>query len=89
LSLKLGFISFSTVINFSLSAPKFEETPIVAIEQGGTSETAIDGINETIDSMIKTSYFLVADRFPNEEILERQWHIDKKSRHWRGRNLRY
>jgi hypothetical protein len=29
--------------------------------------------------MIRSSYFLVADRFPNEKYL-RQWHIDKKNK---------
>jgi hypothetical protein len=43
---------------------------MVAIEQGGTSETAIDGISETINSMNKSSYFLVADRFPSEKYLK-------------------
>jgi hypothetical protein len=42
---------------------------MVAIEQGGTSETAIDGISETINSMIKSSYSLVADQFPSEKYL--------------------
>lgn len=42
LSSKLGSILF---------APNFEETLIVTIKQGGTAETVIDSVNETIDSM--------------------------------------
>jgi hypothetical protein len=30
---------------------------MVVIEQGVTAETAIDGVNETIDSVINCSYF--------------------------------
>jgi hypothetical protein len=44
----------------------------VAIKQGGTAETAINGVNKTIDSMINRSYFLAADWFPRGEIVEEQ-----------------
>jgi len=40
---------------FPLSAPNFEETPIVVTKQGGTAEAAIDGVNETIDSIANTA----------------------------------
>jgi hypothetical protein len=43
------------------SAPNFEETPMVAIKQGGTAEAAISGVIKTIDSMISTVLFLVID----------------------------
>ena len=58
--------------NLSLSAPNCEETLTVTIEQGGTAKTAIDGVNETINSMINPSDFLVADWFPRGEIVEEQ-----------------
>ncbi len=44
----------------SLSAPNFEETLIVAINQGGTAEMAISGVIETINSTVKCSLFLIA-----------------------------
>jgi hypothetical protein len=36
--------------HLSLSAPNFEETLMVVIKHGGTAETAISGVIETIDS---------------------------------------
>ena len=78
-----------SLYNLSLSTPNYEETLIVAIKQGGTVKTAIDDVNETIDSMINRSYFLVTDRFPRGQIVEEQWHINKNFIDWRGRDLRY
>jgi hypothetical protein len=46
--------------NLSLSAPNFKETLMVVIKQGGTAETAISGVNETIDSITNHSFFLIA-----------------------------
>jgi hypothetical protein len=54
------------------SAPNFEETPIVAIEQAGAAEVAIDGINETIDGMTNTAVVLIADWFPGGEMAVEQ-----------------
>jgi hypothetical protein len=54
------------------STPNFEETPTVAIEQGGAVEAAIDGVNETIDSMTDTAVVLVADWFPGGEMAVKQ-----------------
>ena len=43
-------------------APKFEETWMVVIEQGGTANAAIDAMDGTIDNMTKTGViFSVAD----------------------------
>jgi hypothetical protein len=50
------------------STPNFEETPTVAIEQGGGAESAIDRVNETIDSITNTAVVLVADRVPAGEM---------------------
>jgi hypothetical protein len=43
---------------------------MVVIKQGGTAGMAIDGINETIDSMINHCNFLVTYWFPRAEIAE-------------------
>jgi hypothetical protein len=43
---------------------------MVTIKQGRTARAAIDGINETIDSMIKHCNFLVVYWFPRAEIAE-------------------
>jgi len=53
-------------------APNFEKTPTVAIEQGGAAEAAIDGVNETIDSVTNTVVVLVADWFPGGEMAVEQ-----------------
>jgi hypothetical protein len=42
------------------------------IRQGGIAKTAIDGIKETINSMVNHSHFLVADWFPGGEMVEEQ-----------------
>jgi hypothetical protein len=55
-------------MNFPPSTPNFEETPTVAIEQGGAAEAAIDGVSEAIDTMTNTAQVLVADWFPGGEI---------------------
>ncbi len=49
-------------------APEFGDRPIVMMEQGGTAEAAINGINETNDSMTNTAVILVADRRPAGEM---------------------
>jgi hypothetical protein len=41
--------------------PKFEDRWMVVIEQGGAAKAAIDGVNETIDSIASTTVTLVAD----------------------------
>jgi hypothetical protein len=56
--------SFEDIRNLSASAPNFDEILSVAIEQGGIAEAAIDGVNETIGSMINRSSFLFTDWFP-------------------------
>jgi hypothetical protein len=50
--------------NLSPGAPNFEEILMVAIKQGGTTEAAISGVNETIDSMINYCLFLIAKWSP-------------------------
>ena len=40
------------------------------IKQGGTSEAAISGVIETIDSMINRSLFLVAEGSPWGEMVK-------------------
>jgi polyhydroxyalkanoate synthesis regulator phasin len=40
------------------------------IKQGGIAKTAINGVNETIDSMINRSNFLAADWFAKGEMAE-------------------
>jgi hypothetical protein len=50
------------------STPNFEETPTVAIEQGGPAKAAIDGVNKTIDSITNIVVVLVADRFSEREM---------------------
>ena len=57
-----------SLMSFPPSTPNFEETPTVAIEQGGAAEAAIDGVNETIDSVTDTMVVLVADWFPGGEM---------------------
>jgi hypothetical protein len=42
------------------------------IEQGGTAEAAIDGVNETIDSMTNTVVILVTDWLPKGEMAVEQ-----------------
>lgn len=49
-------------------APKFEDMSMVAIEQGGTAEAALDGIDGAIDSMTNTQVVLVADLFSEGEM---------------------
>jgi hypothetical protein len=48
-------------MSFLPSTPSFEGTPTVAIEQGGATEAAIDGVNEAIDSMTNTAVILAVD----------------------------
>jgi hypothetical protein len=43
---------------------------MVATKQGGAAGAAIDGINETIDSMTNYYNFLVAYWFPRAEMAE-------------------
>jgi hypothetical protein len=45
---------------------------VAVIEQGGTAETAIDGVNETIDSMTNTAVILVAGWFLGGEMAVEQ-----------------
>ncbi|KFZ23278.1 hypothetical protein V502_02238 [Pseudogymnoascus sp. VKM F-4520 (FW-2644)] len=52
------------------AAPKFEETPVVAIKQGGTAEAAISGVIEMIDSMINQNLVLVAHCSPWGEMVK-------------------
>ena len=47
--------------NFSLSAPNFENTLIVAIKQRGTAEVVIGDMIKTIDSIINHSLFSIAE----------------------------
>jgi hypothetical protein len=63
---------YSFLIELSHNTPNFEETPTVAIEQGGAAEAAIDGVNETIDSMTNTVVVLVAEWFPQGEMAVEQ-----------------
>ncbi len=42
------------------------------IWQGGTAEAAIDGVNETIDSMNNNAVIFVADRCPGGEMAVEQ-----------------
>jgi hypothetical protein len=42
-----------------VSTPNFNEILLVAIEQGGTAEAAIDGVSEMIGSMTNRSSFLI------------------------------
>ena len=46
-------------MNFPSNVPNFEETPTVAIKQGGVAEVGIDGVNEAIDRMANTAVILV------------------------------
>jgi hypothetical protein len=50
--------------------PKFEDMWIFVIKQGGIAEASLDTINETIDSMINRSNFLVANWFRRGEMAE-------------------
>lgn len=43
---------------------------MVVIKQGGTAETAISGVNETIDSITNHSFFLIAKWSPEGEIVK-------------------
>jgi len=52
--------------------PKFEDMWVAVIEQRGIAEAAIDGVNETIDSMTNTPVILVADWFPRGEMASEQ-----------------
>jgi hypothetical protein len=54
----------------SLSAPNFEETLLVVIKHGGTAETAISGMIETIDSITNHSYFLLTKWSPQGEMVK-------------------
>jgi hypothetical protein len=47
-------------LGLSSNAPNFEKTLNVAINQGGTAEAAIDGISESIDSIINRAIFFIA-----------------------------
>jgi hypothetical protein len=42
-----------------VSAPSFEETPIVTIKQGGTTKAAIGGIIEKINNIINYNLFVI------------------------------
>jgi hypothetical protein len=57
-------------MNFLPNTPNFEETPTVAIEQGGTAEAAIDSVNETIDSVTDTGVFSLQTGFLEEKGVE-------------------
>lgn len=52
--------------------PKFEDMWVAVIEQEGTAEAAIDGVDETIDSTTNTAVILVADWFPGGEMAVEQ-----------------
>jgi hypothetical protein len=58
------------ILHLSLRAPNFEETQIVVIKHGGTAETVISGVIETIDSTTNRSCFLLAMWSPWGEILK-------------------
>jgi hypothetical protein len=53
------------------NAPKFEETPLVAIKQGGAAEAAITGVIEMINSMINRNLFLAAHWSPWGEMVKK------------------
>jgi hypothetical protein len=59
------------------------------IKQGGIAVAAIDGINETIDSIINCCNFLVAYWFPKAKMDEEQRHMDKTFVDLRRRDLGY
>jgi hypothetical protein len=63
---------YSFLIELYPKRPGLEETPTITTEQGGTAEAAIDGVNETIDSMINRGNFLVADWLSRGEMAEEQ-----------------
>ena len=44
----------------------------MAIEQGGIAEAAINGVNETINSITNTAVALIADWFPGGEMAAEQ-----------------
>jgi hypothetical protein len=52
--------------------PKFEDMWVAVIEQGRTAEAAIDGVNETIDSMTSATVIIVAGWFLGEEMAVEQ-----------------
>ncbi len=56
--------------NFSLNAPISENTSTVAIKQGGPDEGIIDGVIETVDSMVNHSLFVLAKGSPQEEMVK-------------------
>jgi len=43
-------------------APKFKGKPMVIIEQGETAEKAFNAINDTINNLTTTWYFLTANQ---------------------------
>jgi hypothetical protein len=43
---------------------------MVVIKQGGTAETAISGVNKTIDSITNHSFFLITKWSPEGEIVK-------------------
>ena len=61
---------YSFLIELSPSAPNFEETPSVAIEQGGVAKVASDGDNEVIKGMTNIAVVLIADWFPGGEMAD-------------------
>ncbi len=63
---------YSSLIGLPTSIPNFEETPTIAIHQGGATEAAIDGTNETIDSLTNTVVDLVANWCPEGEMAVEQ-----------------
>jgi hypothetical protein len=60
--------------NFFPNAPKFEETPLVAIKQGGAAEAAITGV---VEMMINRNLFLAAHWSPWGEMVKKKCYDNK------------
>jgi hypothetical protein len=67
-----GLEPYSYLMNFPPTTSNFEETPTVAIEHARAAEAAIDGANETIDSITNTAVVLIADWFLGGEMAVEQ-----------------
>ncbi len=68
--------------------PKFVDMWMVVIELGGTAEAVLESIDGTIDSVIDSGNFLIADWGPEGEMVAEQGQIDHISIDLRGRDFR-
>ena len=69
-------------------ALKTENTWSVVIQQGETAKAAIDGVNETSDSMTNTAVIFVADRCLGGEITIEKSFTNDISIDLRGRDFK-